>query len=115
MSTSLTGELTPEERKLMDQIIKELSIIRRTGKMKIGFRNVVRTLQREGAKVVIISSDIPEEKGLLIKYYCKLLNIPYIVWPGDVKSLGEAIGRPHIVSTIAITDVGTSNILKLVS
>jgi len=115
MSVRTMDELSPQDRKLKDAIVKELSIIRKTGSMRIGFRNVIRVLQREGAKVVILSSDTPEEKAKLIQYYCKLLNIPYIIWPDNVKSLGEAIGRPHIVSVIAITDVGTSNILQLVS
>ncbi len=113
--SKLIEELSPKEREFKDMIIRELSIIRKTGEMVIGYRKVIRELHKDTLKVVIIASDMPEEKAKLIKYYCKLANIPYIVWPDDVKALGEAIGRPHIVSVIGIKEIGTSNILNLVS
>jgi len=106
-------ELTREERRYRDLITKELSIVKKTGALVIGFRKVIKEFYKDSLKVVIIASDTPEEKAQLIKYYCKLSNIPLIVWPDDVKSLGEALGRPHIVSVIGIIDPGASNIISL--
>ena len=107
-------ELSPKERELKDAIIRELSVVQKTGEMVIGYRKVIRELHKDSLKLIIIASDMPEHKARLLKYYCKMANIPFIVWPDDVKSLGEAIGRPHIVSVIGIKNVGTSGIMNLV-
>ncbi len=106
-------ELTREERKQKDLIIKELSVVKKTGSLVIGFRRVIKEFYKDSLKVVIMASDMPEEKAQLIKYYCKISNIPLIIWPDDVKSLGEALGRPHIVSVIGVIDPGASNIINL--
>ncbi len=111
----IIDELSPKERAFKDAIIKELSVVKKTGSMVIGYRKVTKELYKGSLKLVIIASDMPEEKSKLIRYFCKLGNVPYIIWPDDVKSLGEAIGRPHIVSTIGIVNPGTSNIMNLLS
>ena len=111
----MIDELSPKARAYKDAITKELAVIRKTGSLVIGYRKVVRELYKGVIKLIIIASDMPEEKSKLIRYLCKISNIPYIQWPDDVKSLGEAIGRPHIVSVIGIKDIGTSSIMQLIS
>ncbi|MGQ4891106.1 MAG: ribosomal L7Ae/L30e/S12e/Gadd45 family protein [Candidatus Njordarchaeia archaeon] len=111
----MIDELSPKARAYKDAIIKELAVVRKTGSLVIGYRKVMRKLYEGTVKLIIIASDMPEEKSKLIKYLCKISNIPYIIWPDDVKSLGEAIGRPHIVSVIGIEEVGTSGIMQLLS
>lgn len=106
-------ELTSEERRIKDTIVRELGVVKKTGKLVMGFRRVLREIYKDNIRLVIMASDIPEERAQLVRYYCKLAEIPLIFWPDDVKSLGEALGRPHIVSIIGVIDPGTSNIMSL--
>ena len=113
MATIISRELSREEKQLREKLRSNIRLVLKTGKLKLGFRNVIRTLQRGKAKMIIMASNIPEEKKALLKYYCAIGNIPLVIYPGTVKELGEACGRPHIVSTLVIIDPGTSDILKL--
>lgn len=97
------------------RLIDQLKLARRTGKIVFGYRSTLRAVQRGFAKGVICSSDCPEDRWKLLAWLCKLANIPFLRAPLDCMHLGEAIGRPHRVSALAILDPGTSEILKVIT
>ncbi|MHA1589824.1 MAG: 50S ribosomal protein L30e [Candidatus Njordarchaeales archaeon] len=109
----LPYELSREEKEFREKLAKELQLVINTGKLKFGFRNTVRALQRGKAKAVVTALNTPKEKDLYLKYLCALANVPYIKFPGTVKELGEICRRPHVISALAILDPGTSEIIKL--
>ncbi len=113
MVSVVPAELTPEEKAFREKISNNIKLALKTGKIKMGMRNVIRALQRGEAKMVIMASNIPRERMSYITYLCSIANIPLAIFPGTVKELGEVCGRPHVVSLIAIIDPGTSEILKL--
>ncbi|MHA1616079.1 MAG: 50S ribosomal protein L30e [Candidatus Njordarchaeales archaeon] len=106
-------ELSREEKEFREKLIKEIQLVLNTGKLKFGFRNTVRALQRGEAKAVVVTLNTPKERDLYLKYLCALANVPYIKFPGTVKELGEVCRRPHIVSSLVVIDPGTSEIIKL--
>ncbi len=102
-----------ELKALRDEIEKQLSVIRRTGRMIFGYRNTLRALQRGEAKVVVLASEAPEEFRMTIRYFCALTQTPFVEFPGTSAELGVACRRPHLVSSLAVLDVGASKILEL--
>jgi len=112
MSVSIVSELTPEEKKLMEAIKKELELAIKTGKIKYGYRNTLRALHKGDAKIVIIARNIPKDMKAVIAYLSALGNVPIVFFPGNAKELGEACKRPHIISSLVILDPGTSQIMK---
>ena len=102
-----------EIKKLRDEIEKQIRVIQKTGKLKYGLRNVMRALQRGEAKLIIMATNIPEDMKLTIKYLCALTKTPIVEFPGTSAELGVACGRPHLVSSIAVIDLGASSIQDL--
>jgi len=113
MATIIPSELSAKEKEFRERLGSNIKLVIKTGKLKLGFRNVIRELQRGNAKMVIIATNMPEERRALLTYLCAIANVPLAVFPGTVKELGEVCGRPHIISSIVILDPGTSEILKL--
>ncbi|MCD6491276.1 MAG: ribosomal L7Ae/L30e/S12e/Gadd45 family protein [Candidatus Njordarchaeia archaeon] len=122
MSTNTMQEKIAENKKLREQIVKEISVIKQTGKLKYGIKNAIRHIckiykeeeeEEKRAKVIIVAQNIPKEEGAKLRYLCALGNIPIVEFPGDAKELGEVCGRPHIVSVIVVLAVGSSSIMNL--
>ncbi len=112
MSVSIISELTPEEKKLMEALKKELELAIKTGKVKYGYRNTLRALHRGDAKVVVMSRNIPKDMKAVIAYLSALGNVPVVFFPGNSRELGEACKRPHTISSLVVIDPGTSQIAK---
>ncbi|KAA0003909.1 MAG: 50S ribosomal protein L30e [Thermoplasmata archaeon] len=88
-------------------IEKELSRVLSSGKVKIGFKEALRT---EDAKMYIVSRDCPRKKELMEMKD----DVPMYVYHGNNIELGKACGKPFGISVITIIDEGKSNILELV-
>lgn len=102
-----------EIKKFRDEVEKQIRVIQKTGKLKYGIKNVIKSLQRGEVKVVILATKIPEDMKLIIRYLCALTKTPVVEFPGTSAELGVACGRPHLVSSVAVLDVGASSILDL--
>lgn len=106
---SLTTER--EIKLLKDEIERQISIIQKTGRLRYGLRNVIRALQRGEAKAIIMAEKIPLDTKNLIKYYAAITGVPIVEFPGTSIELGAAAKRPHVISVIAVLDLGVSKIL----
>jgi len=94
------------------EIDKSLAIAVKTGKILFGSNLTIKSAMSGKVRLIIIASNCPEDKRERIEYYCKLSNIPLIVYPGSSLDLGSACGKPFLVSALAIRDPGDSDILK---
>jgi len=93
-------------------IEKSLKVIYKTGRVEIGYYNVIWYLKHrpKQIKAIIISENIPQhmldsimslaEKKKVKIYRSEKTNI----------QLGEAIGRKHSVATLAILDFGSISV-----
>ncbi len=109
----MAGRSEREIKKLRDEIEKQINVIKRTGKLKYGYNNTVKAIQRGEAKVVIIASEAPYEMRTIIQYLCALTQTPIVEFPGTSAQLGVACRRPHLISSVVVMDTGASNILDL--
>ncbi len=84
-----------------------------TGTVRIGFRETEKSLLNGKSKLIIIASNVPEDKMLRVLHLAKVSGTPVYRYEGTSFELGELIGRPHFVSVLSVEDPGDSNILEL--
>ncbi|MFX0067841.1 MAG: 50S ribosomal protein L30e [Promethearchaeota archaeon] len=97
----------------MIDVDKALRIAIKSGKIIIGSKRTLEDMKKGRTKLIIIASNTPSEIAQDVEYYAKLSRVPIFVYPGSSWDLGSVCGKPFMVSTLAITDPGDSDILKL--
>jgi len=85
----------------------------KTGKVLFGADNALKTAKVGKAKLIIVAANCPKGVRGDIEYYCRLSNIPIIIYNGTGIDLGAVCGRPFMVSALTVRDPGDSDILKL--
>jgi large subunit ribosomal protein L30e len=85
----------------------------KTGKVLLGANNTLKTAKVGKAKLMIVAANCPKVVRGDIEYYCRLSNIPIIIYNGTSIDLGVACGKPFMVSALTVRDPGDSDILKL--
>ena len=88
-----------------DPIAENLRLIAETGKIIIGARETERALISGEAKALYLAKNTPKETKESLKALAERSNIPVIEY-GTSVDLGQIIGRPHLVSAIAIIELG---------
>ncbi|MEM2320921.1 MAG: 50S ribosomal protein L30e [Candidatus Bathyarchaeia archaeon] len=96
------------------EIDKALGIAIRSGKVLFGSNVAIRSALTGRAKMIVIASNCSQDVREKIEQYCKLSNIPLLVYPSSSLDLGSACGKPFMVSALTIRDPGDSNILEFV-
>ncbi len=86
----------------------------KTGKVSFGANSAVQNAQAGRAKLIVLSSNCPENVRQDIEYYCNLSEVPVITFRGSSLDLGGICGKPFAVSALSIREAGDSEILKLV-
>ncbi|HVP24819.1 MAG TPA: 50S ribosomal protein L30e [Methanomicrobiales archaeon] len=82
----------------------------KTGKVFLG-QNSTRTCIDEGkAKLVVVAQNCPPE---FRKFLETVKGVPVHVYAGSGVQLGMACGKPFLVSALAVTEPGESDILSL--
>jgi len=94
-------------------INKAIATTVRTGKVFFGAKNTIKTAKIGKAKLIIVAANCPRSIREDIEHYCKLSNIPIVIYNGTSTDLGMACGKPFTVSALTIRDPGDSEILKL--
>ncbi|MBS7634744.1 50S ribosomal protein L30e [Candidatus Bathyarchaeota archaeon] len=93
-------------------IDKSLSIAVRSGKILFGSNATIKNVMAGRVRLVIVAYNCPSDIREKIKYYCKLSNIPFIIYPGSSLDLGATCRKPFLVASLAVRDPGDSDILK---
>lgn len=85
-----------------------------TGECKIGAKSSIDAIKTGKAKLVVIASNCPKDELDDIEQYAKLAEIKIHKFEGTSWDLGETVGKPFMVSAIAVIKPGDSKILKMV-
>jgi large subunit ribosomal protein L30e len=85
-----------------------------TGKCKIGVKSSISSIKKGEAKLVIVAANCPKDEYEDITRYAQLAQIKVQEFEGTSWDLGEIVGKPFMVSAIAIIQPGDSKILKMV-
>jgi len=94
-------------------INKAIATTVRTGKVSFGTKNAVKSAKIGKAKLIIVAANCPQEIRGDIEYYCKLSDVPIVIYNGTSIDLGSVCGKPFMVSALTIREPGDSDILKV--
>lgn len=97
----------------MSDINKAIIATVKTGKILFGAQSAINNAKIGKSKLIIVAANCPQKTHEDIKYYCKLSDIPMIIYNGTSIELGAVCGKPFMVSALTIKEQGDSNILKL--
>jgi len=122
-----------KQKKNTETITSRLAVVMKSGKFTIGYKSTVNAL-RNGkgcdsvalslfffptshlssfpAQLVIIANNAPALRKSELEYYAMLAKCYIHHFTGNAIDLGSACGKLHLVSAIAITDPGDSDIIK---
>ena len=85
-----------------------------TGKVSYGAESAKQALLNKQAKLVIITSNTPQDIKEDINRYAEISEIPVLEFSGSSLDLGAVCGRPHFVAALTIMALGDSDIIKAV-
>jgi len=97
----------------MIDINKAITKTVKSGKVLFGAQSAINNAKIGKAKLIIVAANCPQKTREDVQYYCKLSNIPMIIYNGTSIELGAVCGKPFMVSALTIREQGDSNILKL--
>lgn len=83
----------------------------RTGNVILGKNQALETVKEGKAKLVVVANNAPEDFREFLDDEQKK---SVYVFQGSSVQLGMACGKPFMVSALAVTDEGDSDILDLV-
>jgi ribosomal protein L7Ae-like RNA K-turn-binding protein len=82
----------------------------RARKCSLGEETIVKDIQQQKARLVLIASDIGSQTRKKLTDKCKFYNIPFVI-VDDKETLSHAIGKSQRVA-IAILDAGFAAKIK---
>jgi len=94
-------------------IDKAIATAVKTGKVTFGTGSALQNAKTGKAKLVVLATNCPNNMRESIERYCKLSDIPFIVFRGAALDLAAVCQRPFTVSALSIREPGDSEILKL--
>ncbi len=98
----------------MVDISKAVRMAVDTGKVKFGTRDGIKAALKGDAKLILLSSNCPEETRSDITRHAKLSGVQVHVFAGTSFELGSLCGKPFPVSALCIFEPGNSNILEII-
>lgn len=99
-------------KKAAEGINARLSIVMRSGRYTLGYKQCLKSLRKGQSKLVLISNNCPALRKSEIEYYAMLAKTGVHHYAGNNVDLGTACGRYYRVSCMSITDPGDSDIVK---
>ena len=85
-----------------------------TGECKIGAKSSIDAIKTGKAQLVVYAANCPRDELEDIMHLAKLAEIKVQKFEGTSWDLGEIVGKPFMVSAIAVIKPGDSKILKMV-
>lgn len=95
----------------MKDLNYELGVAVKTGKLALGYNNVMSLLSKGNPKLVIISENSPRKIRESVSYYSQIAGVKCIKAKATSFEMGSACGKPFPVSTLAVMDAGDSDLL----
>ncbi len=96
----------------LESINHRLSLVMKSGKSVLGYKQSLKTLRNGKSKLVIISKNTPALRKSEIEYYAMLAKTGVHFYSGDNTELGTACGKYFQVSMLSIIDPGDSDIIR---
>jgi large subunit ribosomal protein L30e len=89
----------------------KLALVMKSGKANLGYKSTLKSLRSGKGKLVLIANNCPPLRRSEIEYYAMLSKTDVYHYSGNNIDLGRACGKTYRVGTLAVIDVGDSDIL----
>jgi large subunit ribosomal protein L30e len=89
-----------------------LKLVMRSGKVNLGYKQTLKLLRSNKAKMILIASNCPPLRKSEIEYMAMLAKTQVHHYGGDNTALGTACGKFYNCSVMSIIDAGDSDILS---
>ncbi|MEM0086876.1 MAG: 50S ribosomal protein L30e [Candidatus Micrarchaeaceae archaeon] len=96
----------------MADLAKDIRLAVDTGKVAIGAKEAIKTMNDNTAKLVIIASKGKKDVIGDILHMCSISGLKLVQFKGGSLELGAACGKPYPINALAIVEPGNSNILN---
>lgn len=96
-------------------IKKELEVIRRTGKVVLGYRQSYLSVLNRKAKIILIANNCPKELEQKLEIASRITGIPMIKMDINSDEVGYLLGKPFRVAVVSVIDPGSSSIVEEVA
>ena len=100
-------------KKAVEGVNSRIQLVMKSGKASLGYKTTLKALRLNKAKMILISNNTPALRKSEIEYLAMLAKCVVHHYTGNNADLGTACGKYYRVSTVAITDIGDSDILRL--
>ena len=97
----------------MADINKAIIMTVKNGKVLFGINDALRSAKAGRAKLIIVAENCPSRVRDAVHFYCRLSNVPIIVYNGTSIDLGIVCGKSFTVSALTVREPGDSDILNL--
>lgn len=97
-----------------ENINSKLGLVIKSGKYALGYKSTVKSLRSGKAKLIIIAGNTPVLRKSELEYYAMLSKTQVYYFQGGNNELGTVCGKLFRVGTMAILDVGDSDILSAI-
>ena len=96
----------------MSDISRDIRLAVDTGKVALGTNEVIKAINEDKAKLVIVASK--GKKSILedLAHTCSVAGIKFIKFNEGSVALGTVCGKPYAINSVAVMEPGNSNILN---
>ena len=94
----------------VDTINSKITLVMKSGKYAVGFKQTLDTLRQGRSKLIVISNNCPPIGRAELEYYAMLSKTPVHQYSGNNLDLGIACGKQFRTSVLSVTDIGDSEI-----
>lgn len=95
---------------MRNNYLNMIGLAYRAKKCSLGEETIVKDIQQQKAKLVLIASDIGLQTRKKLTDKCRFYDVPFVL-VDDKETLSHAIGKSHRVA-IAILDAGFATKIK---
>ena len=95
------------------EVNEELNKLEKTGEFVLGSNETVEATRSGNSKLTILSATCPPEVEEEVRELADNNDVPLYFYKGGSEELGLALGKPFLISAMAVIDPGDSIILEL--
>ena len=94
----------------VDTINSKITLVMKSGKYSLGFKQTISTLRQGRSKLIIIGNNCPPIRRAELEYMAMLSKTPVHQYQGSNLDLGTACGKQFRASVLSVVEVGDSDI-----
>jgi len=95
------------------EVSEELNKLEKTGKFVLGSNETIDATRSGESKLTILSATCPPDVEDKVRKLADENDVSLYFYQGGSEDLGLALGKPFLISAMAVIDSGDSSILEL--